>query len=107
MIAVIGDAETASGFRLAGVTKVHECSTDMEDVARVLDEMVRDEVAIVIISERIAAIARNKEKIREINAKKSGVIPVIIEVPDKKGPMVDAVDEIGLLIKRAVGVAIK
>jgi vacuolar-type H+-ATPase subunit F/Vma7 len=35
------------------------------------------------------------------------VIPVIIEIPDKKGPMVDAVDEIGLLIKRAVGVAIK
>ncbi len=107
MIAVIGDSETASAFRLAGVTKVHECSTDNEDVTRVLDNLVRDEVAVVIISERIAAVARNKEKIRAINAKKSGVIPVIIEIPDKKGPMVDAIDEIGLLIKRAVGVAIK
>jgi V/A-type H+-transporting ATPase subunit F len=107
MIAVIGDSETASGFRLAGITKVHECSPDNVDVTHVLDKLVRDEVAVVIISERIAALARNKEKIRAINAKKSGAIPVIIEIPDKKGPMVDVVDEIGLLIKRAVGVAIK
>jgi V/A-type H+-transporting ATPase subunit F len=107
MIAVIGDPETAAGFRLAGVKEVYEYSDGREDVARVLDKLAKEEVAIIIINERLAAEAKNRDKIREINAKKRNVIPIIVEVPDKKGPMVKEVDEIGRLIKRAVGVAVK
>jgi V/A-type H+-transporting ATPase subunit F len=107
MIAVIGDSETATGFRLAGVKEVHESAAGSEDVTRLLDKLTRDEVAVIIISERLAAETRNREKIREINAKKSGVTPIIIELPDKKGPMEEKVDEISWLIKRAVGVAVK
>ncbi|MCK4476705.1 MAG: hypothetical protein KAU16_08270 [Methanophagales archaeon] len=107
MIAVIGDPETATGFRLAGVKEVYEYSEGGEDVVRVLDKLAKDGVAIVIINEKLAAEARNREKIREINTKKKGIIPIIVEVPNKKGPMEKEIDEIGQLIKRAVGVAIK
>ena len=110
MIAVIGDPETAMGFRLAGVKDVYEYEDGVEDggeVARLLDKLAREDFAIIIINERFAAEAKNRNKIREINAKKRGVIPIIIEVPDKKGPMTKEIDEIMRLIKRAVGVSVK
>jgi len=124
MIAVIGDPETATGFRLAGVTAVFECSAGAgagagagsdggEEVARVLERLARDGgegnggLRIIVITERLAAETKAREKIKEINARKKGVIPIIIEVPDKKGPLAKEIDEIGWLIKRAVGVAVK
>ncbi|RZN44369.1 MAG: V-type ATP synthase subunit F [Methanophagales archaeon ANME-1-THS] len=108
MIAVIGDSDTAAGFRLAGIKEVYEYSSEAgEEVARVLDKLTREAVAIIIINERIAADARTRAKIKEINEKKKGVIPIIVEVPDKKGPMEKELDEIGQLIKRAVGLAVK
>ncbi len=106
MIAVIGDPETATGFRLAGIKEVYEYSGAGDDVTAVLNKLTREEFAIIIINERLAAAAKNREKIKAINAKKKGVIPIIIEIPDKKGPEEKEIDEIGLLIKRAVGVAI-
>jgi V/A-type H+-transporting ATPase subunit F len=105
MIAVIGDPETAVGFRLAGVKKVYEYPGGGEEVAHVLDKLTKEEVALIIINERLAAEAGNREKIKAINEKKRGVIPIIVEVPDKKGPTVKEIDEIEQLIKRAVGVA--
>ena len=105
MIAVIGDPETATGFRLAGVDEVYEPKGGIETV-RLLDKLTRDEVALIIISERLAAETKVREKINEINANKRGVVPVIVTIPDKKGPMVTE-DEIGNLIKRAVGVAVQ
>jgi V/A-type H+-transporting ATPase subunit F len=108
MIAVIGDPDTAAGFRLAGIKEVHEYRSEGgEEVARVLDKLTREEVAIIILNERFAADARTRAKIKEINEKKKGVIPIIVEVPDKRGPMKKELDEIGQLIKRAVGLAVK
>jgi V/A-type H+-transporting ATPase subunit F len=114
-VAVIGDSDTAMGFRLAGVKDVYEyrydgdgnraVTNDGEDAARILDELVKENIAIIIVNERFAA--KNKEKIREINSKKKGVTPIIVEVPDKKGPIEKEIDEIGRLIKRAVGIVIK
>ncbi len=108
MIAVIGDPETAAGFRLAGVKEVHEYPPGGgEDVARMLDKLAMEGFAIIIITERFAAEARNRDKIREINAEKKGVMPIIVEVSDKKGTMEKEYGEMERLIKRAVGVAIK
>jgi V/A-type H+-transporting ATPase subunit F len=107
-VAVIGDPDTAAGFRLAGVKEVYEYgSEEEEDIARVLDNLAHEEVAIILINERFAANTRTKEKIREINAKKKTVVPIILEIPDKKGPMEKELDEIGRLIQRAVGVAVQ
>jgi len=110
MIAVIGDRETAIGFRLAGVQAVYEVPRDEkeEETLNLLDKLVsEDGTAIIIINERLAAEARVRDKIRAINENKRGVTPIIVEIPDKWGPMEQRVSEIERLIKRAVGVALK
>ncbi len=108
-VAVFGDPDTAAGFRLAGVEAVYEFGLDdeEEDIARVLDRVAREDVAIILITEKLAAEPRTREKIRDINAKKKGVRPIILEIPDKRGPMEKELDEIGRLIQRAVGVAVE
>lgn len=107
-VAVIGDPDTAAGFRLAGVKEVYEYGTEEEeDIGRLLDKVTKEEIAIILINERFAANERTREKIREINAKKKGVVPIILEIPDKKGSMEKEFDEIARLIRRAVGVAVK
>ncbi|MHC1636390.1 MAG: V-type ATP synthase subunit F [Candidatus Methanospirareceae archaeon] len=104
-IAVIGDPDTATGFRLAGVKEVYECEEKEEEVVPVLERLAKEKTTIIIITERLAAKAR--EKIREINSKKKEeVAPIIIEIPDKRGPIEKEIDEIGRLIKRAIGIAI-
>ena len=108
MIAVIGDRETAIGFRLAGVQAVYEVPRDENETLNLLDKLVsEDGTAIIIINERLAAEARVRDKIRAINENKQGVTPIIVEIPDKRGPMEQRVSEIERLIKRAVGVALK
>ncbi|MCW3139513.1 MAG: hypothetical protein OCU20_02695 [Methanophagales archaeon] len=112
MIAVIGDRETAIGFRLAGVQAVYEVSQNEEEKANetlnLLDKLVsEDGVVLIIINERIAAETRVRNKIQAINENKRGVTPIIVEIPDKRGPMEQKVSEIERLIKRAVGVALK
>ncbi|MCW3138797.1 MAG: hypothetical protein N2V76_10450 [Methanophagales archaeon] len=112
MIAVIGDRETAIGFRLAGVQAVYEVSQNEEEKANetlnLLNKLVsEDGVVLIIINERIAAETRVRNKIQAINENKRGVTPIIVEIPDKRGPMEQKVSEIERLIKRAVGVALK
>ncbi len=107
-VAVIGDPDTAAGFRLAGVKDVYEYGPEEgEAVTRVLDKLSKEEVAIILINERFAVETRTREKIRDINKKKRGITPIILEIPDKKGPMEKELDEIGRLIRRAVGVTVK
>jgi len=116
MIAVIGDRETATGFRLAGVQAVYEVSQSQDEKERVnetlnlLDKLVSEggtALTLIIINERLAAEARVRDKIRAINKNKRGVTPIIVEIPDKRGPMEQKVSEIEQLIKQAVGVALK
>lgn len=112
MIAVIGDRETAIGFRLAGVQAVYEVSQDEKEkeneTLNLLDKLVsEDGVVLIIINERLAAETRVRDKIRAINENKRGVTPIIVEIPDKRGPMEQKVSEIERLIKQAVGVALK
>lgn len=102
-IAVIGDPDTATGFRLAGIERVYEVSEE-EDVSEIFSELEKEGVSIIIVTERIAE--KNREKIKEINARKKGVAPIIVEIPDKRGP-IERVDMISELTKRAVGIVIK
>ncbi|MDF2957024.1 MAG: Archaeal/vacuolar-type H+-ATPase subunit F/Vma7 [Candidatus Alkanophagales archaeon MCA70_species_1] len=102
-IAVIGDPDTATGFRLAGIERVYEVSEE-EDVSEIFSELEKEGVSIIIVTERIAE--KNREKIKEINVRKKGVAPIIVEIPDKRGP-IERVDMISELTKRAVGIVIK
>ncbi|MHC1565761.1 MAG: V-type ATP synthase subunit F [Candidatus Syntropharchaeales archaeon] len=101
-IAVIADPDTATGFRLAGVTRTWDVS-DPADALPILDELFSDEACgIIITTERIADNIR--ERIDEINEKKKGITPIIVEVPDKQGAMVREIDPLRELIKKAIGV---
>ena len=109
MIAVIADKDTATGFRLAGISHIYEFSEDESDsmhenLSRTLEKLA-NECSIIIITERLAEKVRGK--IREINERKRGVSPIIVEIPDKRGAIEKEMDEISRLIKRAVGIAIK
>ncbi len=99
-VAVIGDEDTAALFKFAGAGKVIVVDGDIE---KKFDEVVEDsEVAIVIITERMAdKIARKIEKV-----KLQRELPVIVEIPDKKGKMEGREDSVEKLVKRAVGVEV-
>ncbi|MFQ5975092.1 MAG: V-type ATP synthase subunit F [Candidatus Hydrothermarchaeales archaeon] len=102
-ISVVADHTTVTGFRLAGIKDCHEVekSEDAEEVLRSLTK--EEDMGMIIITEAIA------EKLRgEIDALIEGkVTPLIVEIPDSKGPLPGKEDPIRRLVKRAVGVEIK
>ncbi|MCQ6254713.1 V-type ATP synthase subunit F [Methanocaldococcus sp.] len=96
-IGVIGDRETATGFRLAGLTDVYEVKNKEEAIKALKDLENNDNIAFIIITERIAE--NLKDEIKNINK-------YIVEIPDKYGK-IERVDPIKELIRKAIGVTIK
>ncbi len=101
-IALIGDRHTAYGFRLAGIKK----TLLVEDLVRadtreVLRSLFDGTIGIVLITERVAAEIR--ESLDEVNRFRTGIMPIVLEIPDSGGPLVGRVDPIRELIKRTVG----
>lgn len=98
-VAVIGDIDTVTGFKLGGVKKGIIVKTN-EDAENALDELLNDEISIIIITQKIA------DNIREYIDKKIGaeVLPMIIEIPDKSGSSEGGSDQMAALIKRVIGV---
>ncbi|KZX15888.1 V-type ATP synthase subunit F [Methanobrevibacter cuticularis] len=98
-VAVIGDIDTVTGFKIGGVKKGFIVEKD-EDAKNALNELIETDISIIIITEKIA------DNIREHINKKIGsdVLPMIIEIPDKFGSSDRDVDPMGELIKRVIGV---
>ncbi|MDR2830414.1 MAG: V-type ATP synthase subunit F [Methanobrevibacter sp.] len=98
-VAVIGDIDTVTGFKLAGVKKGHIVNND-DEAENALTGLINDELSIIIITEKIA------DSIREHINKKIGsnVLPMIIEIPDKSGSFERESDPMSELIKRVIGV---
>ncbi|MFO7791741.1 MAG: V-type ATP synthase subunit F, partial [Candidatus Saliniplasma sp.] len=61
------------------------------------------DVGVVLLSERIAEDIR--DEMDRISEEKE-LYPVIIEIPDKKGPLEDKEDPLNKKIRRAVGIDI-
>ncbi|AIJ06426.1 V-type ATP synthase subunit F [Methanocaldococcus bathoardescens] len=96
-VGVVGDRETAIGFRLAGLTDVYEVKND-EEAVKAINELANNEnIAFIIITERIAESI--KDKIKNIDK-------VIVEIPDKHGKL-DRIDPVKELIRKAIGVSMK
>ncbi|KUK44160.1 MAG: V-type ATP synthase subunit F [Methanothrix harundinacea] len=103
-IAVIGDSDTVSGFRLGGVTSSNVVK-DGEPIDAILKELIADEtVGVIAITERVADA--NRSAIDEANKGKKAVTPILVEIPDKNGPIVREVDPLKALIKSAIGVEV-
>ncbi|MDI6860102.1 MAG: V-type ATP synthase subunit F [Methanocellales archaeon] len=103
-ISIIGDPNTATGFKLAGVENVYE-ATDAASARDAMKELSNDEnTAVIIITERLAEELR--DTIGEIESKKD-IAPIIVEIPDREGKIVREIDPLQELIKRAIGVEIE
>lgn len=96
-VAVIGDAELAVGFRLAGVGSVHEAKP--QNASQVFEDVLSKGFDIIIITEKLAAVLK-----KQLVGFEEELKPVIVEIPDKTGSTGYAQEMIRELIKRAVGV---
>ncbi len=102
-LAVVADEETVSYFKMIGVKRsfaVHSA----EDAAKRIGELSSDQdIAVIITTEKIAEALH--ALIQQISMAK--LYPLIVAIPDKKGPIPRKVDPIADLLKRTVGVEIK
>ena len=98
-VVVIGDEDTVTGFRLAGIREVlvHADAAATESYIR--DSLQRD-VGLVIITDRVAEEVR--DILDRLRREKGRVKPIFVEIPDKRGPL-KAEDRLQQLVKRVVG----
>ncbi|VVB56849.1 V-type ATP synthase subunit F [uncultured archaeon] len=97
-IAVVGDSALRTGFRLAGVTHLHQAATPAE-AEEVLGRLMSDStMGIIIVEERLLESIdwRLKKKIE------SAAKPVVVAVPGRSGPLEQG-ESIAKLVKRALG----
>lgn len=95
---VIGDDETVTGFRLAGVPG-RAARTPFDTVEALKVAAATEGVSIVIITERLAAAVEE-----ELRGYYAAGAPLIIHIPDRGGPSPDRTP-IREMIKSAVGVS--
>lgn len=102
-VSVVADFDTVTGFRLAGVKEGFPVESSEEALERMKELVKREDIAIVITTERIM------EKIRgDVSLLMEGrSFPLVVEVPDKGGKVEKKIDPIKELIRRAVGIEIK
>jgi len=99
-VALIGDYETVIGFKLAGLSRAYAIENEAE-AEKLMRKLSRDpEIAIIIVTEAIARKIRGV--LREFYEKTR---PVIVEIPDKRGP-IPTLEFVKDLVRRTVGVEI-
>jgi V/A-type H+-transporting ATPase subunit F len=94
------DSDTAIALRLAGLHEVYVPEDDAISIWNSITE--RSDVGIVFITERLVEILG--KHLRDYRIRET--LPIVIELPDKKGRKKDHVDYISQLIKKAVGVEV-
>ena len=99
-IAALCDEDTAVGLRLAGFKEIYVPKGDSAKIWKELSE--RDDIGIIFITEQIVEDLQRELK----DFRLQNNIPIILEIPDKKGRLQDHADFVSHLIKKAVGVEI-
>jgi len=101
-IALIGDRHTVYGFRLAGIRKTFAME-DMghEDMRGIVKGLFEDNIGIILVTETVAEEIGNI--LEEAHRFRRGVAPVIVEIPDSRGPLPEKIDPMRELIRRTVG----
>jgi len=99
-IAAFCDSDTATGFRLAGVKDIFISEGNEKETWNKITE--RKDIGILFVSEQIS---QNLDRYIR-NYRIANNIPIILEIPNKKGRVKDHVDFISYLIKKAVGVEV-
>lgn len=101
-VAIIGDLDTVTGFRLGGI-KEGRVVNNKEEAEKALDDLIETKVSIIIITEKIA----NEIRVHINKTIGSEMVPMVIEIPDKDGMSESDGDQMRALIKRVIGVDIK
>lgn len=101
-VAIIGDLDTVTGFRLGGI-KEGRVVNNKEEAKKALDDLIETKVSIIIITEKIA----NEIRVHINKTIGSEIVPMVIEIPDKDGMSESDGDQMRALIKRVIGVDIK
>jgi len=98
-IAVVADRVTVTGFELGGIKETHAVK-DAQEAKKFIEDLTKQGFSIIITTEKIG------DEIREFidRITKNKTLPVIVEVPDKTGPIERAADPIKELVKRAIGI---
>jgi V/A-type H+-transporting ATPase subunit F len=100
-LAALCDKDTAVGMRLAGINELFIPDKNILYIWNQITE--REDIGILFLTEKIATDLG--KYLREFRIRNN--IPIIVEIPDKKGRMKDHVDFVSHLIKKAVGIEIK
>ena len=100
-IAGLCDKDTATGLRLAGVKELFIPEDNELSLWNQIKE--REDIGILFVTEEIVrALNKHLKDYRIINN-----VPIIIEIPDKKGRKKEHVDFVSHLIKKAVGIEVE
>ena len=100
-LAALCDNDTAVGMRLAGVSELFIPNGDTIDIWNQITE--KEDIGILFVTEKIAEdLGKYLKDFRIRNN-----IPIIVEIPNKKGRIKDHVDFVSHLIKKAVGIEVK
>ena len=94
------DSDTATGLRLAGVKELFIPKANELILWNQIKE--RDDIGILFITEKIARVLDKHLKDYRLIYN----VPIIIEIPDKKGRIKEHVDFVSHLIKKAVGIEV-
>ncbi len=101
-IAVIGDRDTVTGFRMVGVRE-SSVPKGPDEIRKSLLDYFRDpEMGLIIITEPLATEV--EETIIELS---EAPVPVILLVPDRQGSTGAYETVLRELIRRAVGIEIR
>ncbi|ADT84672.1 V-type ATP synthase subunit F [Thermococcus barophilus] len=99
-IVLMGDRDTALGFKLAGVHEVYsfeETSLENERAKNKLKELIeREDVGIILITERLA----QRIGIPDV------AFPIILQIPDKFGSIFGE-EQLREIVRKAIGVELK
>ncbi|USS41249.1 V-type ATP synthase subunit F [Thermococcus aggregans] len=99
-IVVLGDKDTALGFRLAGVHEAYsfeETTHELERAKNKLKELIeREDIGVILITERLA----QKIGIPDVT------FPIILPIPDKYGSLYGE-EQLKEIVRKAIGVEIK
>jgi len=99
-IVAIGDEDTVTLFRFLGI-KGYIADENLRKSFQ--DIVSHEDIAVVIVTEKVAD--EIMDEITYIKLQRD--LPIIVEIPDKKGKIKKREDSIARLIKRAVGVEIE
>ena len=100
-LAAFCDKNTAVGMRLAGIGELFIPNDKALEIWNKIIE--REDIGILFITEKIAEELGGHLKVFRVRYN----IPIIVEIPDKKGRIIDHVDFVTHLIKKAIGIEVK